>query len=268
MAAPVAWMEFDEHSEPLHGHLEGGVTMDSLNDSASGERRVHGTSPTAELNFAAKGELKSAHLERGVEMTSEETSAESVEQGASKGALRVSRTWRSPVVDIGFRAGHGSGKGAGRHAGAGQTSEGQLEVETMRGSGGVTITSESQRGNAPATPSRMSADEVTGSFGEGSALRTLSGVGHAEIDETTATGARQTANGDRLEASFAPPAAAQSMEQVSEGAREQEGSGVGGASEVQSAELDGNVVLFEQPAAKARRAVATTAARDGGQSSV
>ncbi len=105
-------------------------------------------------------------------------------------------TWRSPVVEIGFRAGRGRSRG--------QSGEGQLEVETMRGSGGVTITSESQRGNATATPSKMSADEVTGSFGAGSALRTLSGVGHAEIDETTATGTRQTATGDRLEASFAP----------------------------------------------------------------
>jgi len=277
VAAPVAWMEFDEHSEPLHGHMEGGVTMDSVNDSANGVRTVHGTmhgtAPTAELNFAAKGELKSAHLERGVEMTSAETSAESVGQDggqdAGKSGLRVSRKWRSPVVDIGFRAGQSAGQGAGQHSGSGQTSEGQLEVETMRGSGGVTITSESQRGNAPATPSKMSADEVTGSFGEGSALRSLSGVGHAEIDETTATGARQTANGDRLEASFAPPQTAQNRgqgtkgpreqedrEQVGKGAREQVGSGgvagaSAGASEVQSAELDGNVVLFEQPAAKA-----------------
>jgi lipopolysaccharide export system protein LptA len=268
VAAPVAWMEFDEHSEPVHGHMEGGVTMDSASNSASGGRRMHGTAPTAELAFAAKGELKSAHLERGVEMTSEETSTETSGgnggQDAGKGALlvsravQVSRTWRSPVVDIEFRAGKGSGQRAGQragqYAGSGQTGEGQLEMETMRGSGGVTITSESQRGNAPATPSKMSADEVTGSFGAGSALRTLSGVGHAEIDETTSTGARQAANGDRLEASFAPPAAAQNREQVSKGAREQEGSGPGGvagATEVQSAELDGNVALFEQPAAKA-----------------
>ena len=83
----------------------------------------------------------------------------------------------------------------------------------MRGSGGVTIMSESQRGNAPATPSKMSADEVTGRFGAGSALRSLSGVGHAEIDETTATGGRQTASGDRLEAGFAPPQAAQRVVQ-------------------------------------------------------
>jgi lipopolysaccharide export system protein LptA len=247
VAAPVAWMEFDEHSEPLHGHMEGGVTMDSVSDSANRERRVHGTAPTAELNFAAKGELKSAHLERGVEMTSEETSAENAGQDAGKGGLRVSRKWRSPVLDIGFRPGQGSGQHVEQHAGRGGIGEGQLEVETMRGSGGVTITSESQRGNAPATPSRMSADEVTGSFGEGSALRTLSGVGHAEIDETTATGARQTANGDRLEASFA-----ENREQGTKGTREQETSSVSaGATEVQSAELDGNVVLFEQPAQKA-----------------
>jgi lipopolysaccharide export system protein LptA len=272
VAAPVAWMEFDEHSEPLHGHMEGGVTMDSANAG----RTMHGTAPTAELNFAAKGELKSAHLERGVEMTSEETSAENAGQGLGIGALRVNRKWRSPVVDIGFRAGqgaeHSSGQGAGQHAGREQAGEGQLEVETMRGSDGVTITSESQRGNAAATPSRMSADEVTGSFGAGSALRSLSGVGHAEIDETTATGTRQTANGDRLVANFAPPAEAQNREQATpaganlppgaqagtKGTREQqdrerEGRGPGdvaGATEVQSAELDGNVVLFEQPAAK------------------
>ncbi len=35
---------------------------------------MHGAAPTAELAFGAKGELKSAHLERGVEMKSEETS--------------------------------------------------------------------------------------------------------------------------------------------------------------------------------------------------
>ena len=257
VAAPVAWMEFDQHSEPIHGHMEDGVTM----DSAAGERTVHGTAPTAELAFAAKGELKSAHLERGVEMTSEETSAENA--GHVSRSLDVSRDWRSPLVDIVFRQAGATGKRRG---------SGQLEVETMRGSGGVTITSESQRGNAPATPSKMSADEVTGSFGAGSALRTLSGVGHAEIDETTATGTRQTASGDRLEAVFAPPQAARDREREgrdqatpagtnhplgtpagTKGTRDQEGSGAGGvpaASEVQSAELDGNVVLFDQPAQK------------------
>ena len=58
LAAPIAWMGFDEHSEPRHGHLEGGVTMDSAGNSPNGARTVHGTSPTAELDFGAKGELR------------------------------------------------------------------------------------------------------------------------------------------------------------------------------------------------------------------
>jgi lipopolysaccharide export system protein LptA len=274
VAAPVAWMDFDEHSEPRHGHMEGGVTMDSANDSANGGRTmhetIHGMAPTAELAFGAKGELKSAHLERGVEMKSEETSDESAGQDSKKSALRVSRTpdlrrvqhvsrtWRSPVLDVLFRQAGATGKARGN---------GQLEVETMRGSGGVTITSESRRGNAAATPAAMKADEVTGTFGAGLELRAITGVGHAEIDQTTVTGTRQTANGDRLEASFAPSAAAQNRDQGSgirdqkssqtangpatERAGEKSGAGAAGASDVQSAELDGNVVLFEQPTAKA-----------------
>jgi lipopolysaccharide export system protein LptA len=242
VAAPIAWMDFDEHNEPHQGHMEGGVTM----DSTKGGRTIHGTAPTAELAFGAKGELKSAHLERGVEMKSEETSDAGAGQDAGtdagKGALRVSRTWRSPVVDIAFRL-------------AGTKSKGQLEMETMRGSGGVTIVSESQRGNAAATPEKMSADIVTGIFGAGSVLRAVNGVGHAGIEQTTAAGTRQTANGDRLEAQFD-----EGRDQETKGTRDRGskraagGSGAvapaGGASEVQSAEVDGNVVLFEQPAQK------------------
>ncbi len=244
VAAPVAWMDFDEHNEPRQGHMEGGVTMDSANDSANGGRTMHGTAPRAELEFGAKGELKSAHLERGVEMKSEETSEES----AGQGALRVSRTWRSPVVDISFRLAGASGKG-------------QLEAETMRGSGGVTISSESRRGDAAATPSTMTADEVTGIFGAGSALRAINGVGHAGIEETTATGTRQRATGDRLEAQFVGDRDRETKGPREQGGKRSEagsrgdrstrgGGGATGVTEVRSAELDGNVVLFEQPAAK------------------
>jgi lipopolysaccharide export system protein LptA len=223
VASPTAAMDFDEHNEPRHGHLEGGVTMDSAREG----RTVHGTSPTAELDFTAQGQLRHAHLERGVTFASEETSAEAAGQ-----TLDVSRTWRSPVADVDFRAVESAGKT-------------QMEPETIHGTGGVVITSESRRRNAPAEPSKMTADEVTGTFGAGSALRTLVGTGHAEMEQTTATGTHQTASGDRLQASFAPPAAAQNREQGI-GNRDQ----ATGAPDVQTAELDGHVVLFEQPAAK------------------
>ncbi|MGB8258876.1 MAG: hypothetical protein WCE75_00935, partial [Terracidiphilus sp.] len=37
LAAPVARMEFDARNHPRHGHLEGGVTMDSVETAASGQ---------------------------------------------------------------------------------------------------------------------------------------------------------------------------------------------------------------------------------------
>ncbi len=253
LAAPTAQMNFDEHNQPRHGHMEGGVAMDSMKDG----RTVHGTSPVADLEFTGQGVLRSAHLERGVVMESEETSEAEIRQAAG---LDVRRTWRSPVVDIDFGLMRGTGKG-------------QVQPEAMRGTGGVVITSESRRGNGAAAPSKMTADEVTGIFGPGSDLRAMTGVGHAGIEQTTATGTRQTATGDRLQAQFAPAggmaasgkaksrgfagsgdgngATSGLRSQVSKSRSEAPaGNGAAGATQVQSAELDGHVVLFEQPAAK------------------
>jgi len=237
LAAPTGWMEFDEHSQPRHAHLEGGVTMDSV--SAVGT--VHGTSPTAELEFTAAGQLRHAHLERGVAIDSQETNQVTSEEKSqapnTEGApLHLNRTWRSPVADVDFR----------------NASQGQVEPEAIMGTGGVVITSESRRGNGAAVPSKMNADEVTGVFGPNSAIRSMTGVGHAGIEQTTATGTLQSASGDRLQVEFM-----QNREQGNMGTREQKGQEIGsrgesvaGVSEVQSAELDGHVVLFEQAAAK------------------
>ena len=102
-------MDFDEHNQPRHGHLEGGVRMDSV----SGNRQMHGTSPTVELEFTKQGELRLAHLERGVEMHSEEVSQAAANEQLRQ-PQRLSRTWRSPVADVAFRD-------AGRWARAGGT---------------------------------------------------------------------------------------------------------------------------------------------------
>jgi lipopolysaccharide export system protein LptA len=153
------------------------------------------------------------------------------------------------VADVDFRAIKDGGKGGGQ--GAGKT---QVEPETIHGTGGVVITSESRRGNAAEVPAKMAADEVTGTFGAGSTLRTLVGTGHAEMEQTTATGAQQTASGDRLEASFV-----ESREQgtpsnkkpsLATPAGTKGGNQATGAPDVQTAELDGHVVLFQQPAVK------------------
>ena len=62
---------FDEHSQPLRGHLQDGVTIDSNNNG----RQMHGTSPTMDLAFAGQGVLRNVHLERGVQIVSDEETA-------------------------------------------------------------------------------------------------------------------------------------------------------------------------------------------------
>jgi lipopolysaccharide export system protein LptA len=219
LAAPAGSLEFDEHNLPRHGHLEGGVTM----DSSSQGRQMHGTSPVAELEFNAKGELRHARLERGVHIESHEQSE------SQTGSLRVSRVWKSPAAEVEFHAvGHG-----------------QVEPETMHGTGGVVITGESQRGKGPVVPFRLAADELTGQFGKNSALTAMTGVGHASFEQTTATGRRQNTSGDRLEAHFAVSGA----NAAKAGARRTEGV-EGNAAQIQSATVDGHVILTQEQTTK------------------
>jgi len=220
LAAPTGQMDFDEHNQPRRGRLEGGVTMDSVREAGDGDgrrrRQVHGSAPAADLEFSAQGKLRHAHLERDVAIDSEELGQRSGQ------AQRLSRHWRSPAADVEFRdSGHG-----------------RIELGSVRGSGGVVVTGESQSGHGMVSPSRLSAEEVTGEFGARSALTVLKGSGRASIEETTATGARQATSGDRVEAHFSAPA--------------QEGAKRGAVSdgELQSALVEGHVVLTQQPVAK------------------
>jgi lipopolysaccharide export system protein LptA len=173
LSAPAGSLFFDKDNHPAHGHLEGGVSIDSESES----RQLHGTSPTADLGFTASGVLSRAHLERGVRISS-------IEQANSS---RTERTWVSPVADLEFR----------------QSAGGQIELSRIHGTGGVVITAESQRGSGTPSPSRMAADDVTGVFGPNSTLASLTGLGRASIVQTTPNGTQQSTSGDRLEAHLA-----------------------------------------------------------------
>jgi lipopolysaccharide export system protein LptA len=203
--APTGWLLFNQHSQPQRGQLQGGVTMDS---SGNG-RLMRGSAPTADLAFDSAGELRHAHLERGVTMHSRQEA-----QGA-----KITRDWQSQVADMDFR-----------REGVGQ----QMELASVHGSGGVIIASQTQHGSAPMSPSRMTADDISARFGPHQELTQLVGVGHAGMEQTTATGARQTTSGDRLEAHFAPGTA----NRVQSGAQ------------IESATFDGHVILTDQAAEK------------------
>jgi len=224
ITAPTGSMDFNDHNQPRHGHLEGGVHMDSTRqtEDGAGQRRMRGTSPAAEMDFTPQGELRHVHMERGVEMESQSVT------DSPNGPLRVNRTWKSPLADVDFR----------------DNGHGQAEPGTIHGVQGVVVTGESQRGNAAAVPSRLSADEVTGELGPNSVLKTMTGTGHASMEETNAAGTRQTSSGDRVEAQFFPDRAGQA------GGKGAASGGQDAAGQIQSAVMDGHVLLTQEPAAK------------------
>jgi lipopolysaccharide export system protein LptA len=74
-------------------------------------------------------------------------------------------------------------------------------------------------------------------LGPHSVLTSLSGVGHASVEETTETGTRQTTSGDRLTAHFAASTPAAKH-------------GTNSDAQLQSATVEGHVVLTQTPAAK------------------
>jgi lipopolysaccharide export system protein LptA len=256
IAAPRGWLEFDEHNQPRRGRLEGGATLDSSNNG----RQVSGAAPSADLVFASQGALQHAHLERGVTMHSEETTVLQEDKGGSR---TVSRDWRSPVADVDFRPPQREG-------------ERQVELSALHGTGGVVITGATRTGEGPVIPSRMAADEVTVSFGAGQVLTRALGTGHALLNQVTSSGTRQSTSGDRIEVNFTPASVKQASAGKGEGvAKSRPGiAGQSGGAEnasgaalaqIESATVDGNVALVEEPArgsdSEARPPLRATAGR-------
>jgi len=223
LAAPTGTIAFNKSDQAEKAHLEGGVAMESV----SAGRTLHGNAPRMDLEFAANGDLRHAHLERGVQMETSEQS-QSAEGGRSV-TVEATRRWRSPVADIEFRS----------------ASKGHVEPATLHGAEGVEVTAETRRGTAAPVPSRMAADELTAQFGPRSTLSSMAGAGHAELEGTTATGSHETATGDRLDARFA-----QAAVQTARPARGATPTGSVQLAGIESATLDGRVVLVDQPAAK------------------
>jgi lipopolysaccharide export system protein LptA len=241
LVAPSGILEFNEHNQPRHGHLEGGVEISSTTESESAEhhQKIQGTSSAMDLEFTSQGELRHVHLERGVELQSVEETLVTAKSGSGAVPLRESRNWQSPIAEIEFRTTH-----------HGQGGQGKIEPATIHGTGGVVVNGESQRGLGAVVPSRMAADELTGEFGVASTLTAMTGVGHASVEQTTATGSRQTTSGDRLEAHFAVPPTVTPSANIAKPTAKATGSGgsLGSAAQIESAVIEGHVVLIQYPA--------------------
>lgn len=227
IAAPRGSLEFDALNKPRYGRMDGGVT---LRFEGPG-RSMHGGAPWAEVEFDKKGFLTHAHLERDVQLHSDE---ESVAKG-NQPVARANREWRSPLADLEFR---NDGKG-------------RTELARLVGTGGVTLTSETRRGTQPPTTARLTADTLTGDMGAEATLEVLHGVGHAGLEQTKADGSRQTSSGDRMEVHFA--SAARHEEDATQD-----------VARIQSAIVEGHLVMLQTAADSKRNSGSQLAASRNG----
>ena len=242
-AVGAAKILFRKDGSAVRMDARDGVTLVSANGATI-------NAPTGWLEFDEKSQPERGHLEGGVKLLSVSGGRQAhgsapvadfefakggvlrhahLEQGvvmqteedtvAHGQGAHVSREWQSPVAELQFRP---VGKGT--------------ELDTVDGTGGVVMTGQTRRGDGSMSPSRMAADKVNAKFAAGGQLQEIVGTGHATVEQVTATGTRQTTTGDSLDAHYAPGKTKE-------------------AAELQSAVVDGSVVLTQQKPAKAGQAV-------------
>ena len=200
VTAPTGNLEFDEHNHPSHGLLQGGARLELVEQ----DRKIDGASPMAQLAFDSQGQLKSAHMERGVIFHSEQQKAI-----AAGKPVQIRRSWSSQTADVAFAPATAPQK-ADRIP-AGRQSESRVEPRIIRGYGGVVVTSETTNGGV-VTPSKLSADTVVAELAPGGNLTSLSGSGHASFDQRTTAGVHQASSSDQLEVRFVAAAEAASRQ--------------------------------------------------------
>ena len=264
MTAPRGSLDFDEENHPQHGLLEGGATLEMTEPA----RHINGSAPTARLLFGGEGQLRHAHLERGVVFSSQQRS---VGTSRAAGGLRlvdgskpekqissISRTWKSQVADITFvdAPGGGAGGAAARDVPA-RSSSNPVEPRTIHGSGGVVVTSETNNAKGKEF-STLTADDVVAELAAGGAINGLSGSGHARFDQHTPDGAHQTSSSDQLDVRFLPvsPHAPRSGQETH--ARRDGEAVTSAVSSVDTAEIAaivqvGNVVITQDPPSKSKK---------------
>ena len=250
VTAPRGTLDFDEHNHPSRGLLEGGAKLEMTQPN----RQIQGSSPTARLAFDAQGQIRQAHLEQGVLFNTQQQAVNA--KGIS---TEVHRTWKSQSADVEFRPASGH-SGSARNVGRQQNQAGGVELRTIHGFGGVTITSET-KAEGVVTPSKLSADTVVAELAPGEVLSSLSGSGHAAFEEQTVKGVHQTSSSDQLDVRFTPAGPTSAAKPK----------GPEGSSEIASILEVGHVVLVQDPpparpgqtAQTAVRASATRADYDG-----
>ncbi|HTW48512.1 MAG TPA: LptA/OstA family protein [Acidobacteriaceae bacterium] len=189
MASQTANILMDEKSQPTQAELRGGVEF----ASTRGNDTMQGTAGEGTLHFAAltgaggktQTALRHAEFRRDVHFTDAVT-------GLGKDARgRAEKEVDGQKADVEF---------------APPGPSGAMEARSAVADGNPVVTMKQMPSKGPATTTRISGDHLVATLGPGNVLRQLDGTGHTRIADDSTDGARDTAQGDTLHATFAQEA--------------------------------------------------------------
>jgi lipopolysaccharide export system protein LptA len=235
VTSQTAKILMDAKSEPTQAELGGGVQF----ASTRGSDAMQGTAGEGTLHFAMLAEaggktqtaLRHAEFRRDVHFTDSVTGMGKDTRG------RAEKQVDAQKVDVDFASPGPGGKPVARAAVA---------------EGDPVVTLQQMPSKGPGATTRISGDHLIATLGPGNALRELDGAGHTRIVDESTDGARDTADGDTMHATFAqvavsarPGAAAGRI-----GKKGQHGSAAEPRTQstIDTATEDGHVVLTEKAA--------------------
>ncbi len=241
--AETAHIFLDTKSQPTRTDLGGGVQFASTGENET----MHGSSGSGTLLFAANAGTHSQTTLRHGEFRDNVSFEENVSGLAQDPRGRAEKRLQAQKVDVEFaRAAAGGG----------------VEARMATAEGRPVVTSRQISSKGPEQTTRIDGDRLVATLGAGNALRQLDGTGNTEIVQSSTDGARNTAKGDVLHASFVQPSSPGSAPASRSAVKE--GAGKNGTSHaettLETATEDGNVVLTELPA---NHPVTTTASVPG-----
>ena len=246
--AETAHIFLDTKSQPTRTDLGGGVQFASTRENET----MHGSSGSGTLLFAAAhaGGHTQATLRHG-EFRDNVSFEENVSGLAKDPGGHAEKRLQGQKVDVEFVPVKG-GRG--------------VEARKAIAEGRPVATTRQMPSKGPEQTTRIDGDRLVATLGAGNILRQLDGTGNTEIVQSSTDGARNTAKGDVLHATFIQPSVRPTGPVSAPASRSavREGAGKNGTSHaettLETATEDGNVVLTELPA---NRPVTTTASASG-----
>lgn len=252
LKAQTAMVLFDEHSQPVHADIGGGIFFVGTGDI----HHMHGDAVEAKIQFGQAATLRHVQLLNAVSFVDQQVKLVDDPNGSTTREIRAAQVDVEFVPDSGQKrmdAGAAAAHDAATQQTAADSQDPQRALELhsvpqkVLATGNAVVVLHTISSKHPQQNTTIGADQLLATLANGNAITGLNGTGHTQITNVAADGASQTTKGDSLKVDFAITNAPQASARA-------KGHAAMPASQIASAEQQGNVTITQTPAVGAKDA--------------